>query len=272
MAAKSRSFLRDRIADAPAWVLLVELFIGFGWLRAAVEKVIDPLWWDGSTISWFITVHTGDTLDWYRPVLDLVGPGRVFVALVVITLQFAVAASLLSGRYVGWGLSVGIFMNLNFLAGGAVNPSVFYLLCQGAVALWMAEQAATERDMVRPLWFVAAGGLVVSLISIPSVSTIHPADVIEDPGAIVVFVGALTVVACVLVYRRATGMSLLEKARRAAGPPKVSDLFAPEEGEPEDGVIHLGGGDGWRDVTYELPDTDPVPDRKQMAFEDERGR
>lgn len=268
MASRSRSFLRDRITDVPAWVLLVELFIGFGWLRAAIEKVIDPLWWDGSTISWFITVHTGDTLEWYRPVLDVIAPGRELVALVVILLQIAVAASLLSGRFVGLGLTIGIFLNLSFLVAGAVNPSVFYLLSQGAVALWMAEQAATERDIRRPLWVIAAGALFVGLISLPSVSTIHPAEVIEDPGAMVAFVCALAVVACLLVYRRATGEPLLPTPRRSTVPPRASDIFAPEESEPDVGIIHLPNGNGWRDVTYELPDTEAA--RRAMASPDGR--
>ena len=32
-------------------------------------------------------------------------------------------------------------MNLNFIAAGAVDPSIFYVLAQGAVALWLAERA-----------------------------------------------------------------------------------------------------------------------------------
>ena len=36
------SRMSDRVAGLPAWVVLIQLFIGLGWLRAVAEKLINP--------------------------------------------------------------------------------------------------------------------------------------------------------------------------------------------------------------------------------------
>lgn len=51
-----------RLRDLPAWVVVTEVFIGLGWLRAATEKLIDPPWWAGGTISDFLADHDAITL------------------------------------------------------------------------------------------------------------------------------------------------------------------------------------------------------------------
>lgn len=190
----------------PAWVMITRLFIGLGWTRAAVEKVIDSDWWSGSGILAFIAEQSSHTLGWYRPVLDgMVAPNAVLFAVIVIIAQLAVAVSLLSGRAVGYGLLLGMFLNLNFLAAGAVNPSAFYLLSQGALALWLAEQARSGKLITRTLSTIAVAAYVLGVMSLPYIGTLHPARVMADPGIMFVVVALLTVVACDLAHRRITG-------------------------------------------------------------------
>lgn len=208
-SAASRSLssvVADRVAGLPAWVVLTQLFIGLGWLRAAAEKVIDPGWWRGEVIASFLTEHGDRTLAWYEPFVDLVVSrySVVFVVIVVLA-QLAAGASLVTGRFVALGLAVGMFLNLNFMAAGAVSPSAFYLLSQGAVALWLVERSPARPRLRRRLHVAAVAAATAGVLSLPFVSTLHPAHVIDDPAVMFALGGALTVVGCDLAHRHLTG-------------------------------------------------------------------
>ncbi len=188
----------ERVAGLPSWVVVTQLFIGFGWLRAVAEKTIDPGWWTGAVIKDFVITHQDATLGWYQPFIDaVVTPAAPMVALLVVAFQLAAGLSLATGRRIGLGLGVGMFLNMHFLAAGAVTPSAFYLLAQGAIALWIAEQAPTFTSMKR-LGLVAAGAMFLAGLSLPFISTVHPAHVIEDPAVMFAFGGTLATLACLL--------------------------------------------------------------------------
>lgn len=60
----------------------------------------------------------------------VVEPNVLLISVVVVVAQLFAAATLLSGRNLLAGIAVGAFLNLNFVAIGAVDPSIFYLICQ----------------------------------------------------------------------------------------------------------------------------------------------
>ena len=133
-------------------------------------------------------------------------PNAILVALVVLLAQLGAAMALLTGRHLKVGLVVGVLMNLTFMASGAVNPSVFYLVSQGALLVWMAENAPFRADdIVYSAVQVAAA--TVALLSIPFINTIHPAEVIDDPAVIFTFMGGLAVVVSELARQRSEGSS-----------------------------------------------------------------
>lgn len=190
--------ITDRLTAVPPWALLIQLFIGFGWLRAVAEKVIDPGWWTGSVIDGFLTANDGQTLVWYRPFLErVVEPGTPAIALAVLVLQLVAGLSLLTGRRVALGLSVGVFLNLHFMASGAVTPSAFYLLAQGALALWMAGERPGIITTLR-LRFAAMAATFLAALNVPFLSTLHPEHVIEDPAMMFAFGGGLVALTCLL--------------------------------------------------------------------------
>ncbi|NNE96757.1 MAG: hypothetical protein HKN24_12090 [Acidimicrobiales bacterium] len=200
-----RQLVAERVAGLPAWVLLTQLFIGFGWLRAAAEKLIDPDWWTGGVIDAFVSTHYEGFLGWYQPFLDaVVTPAAPLIALVVVAAQLVAGMSLTTGRRLGLGLAVGMFLNLHFLAAGAVTPSAFYLLAQGALALWLAERSPTARS-ARALRVVSTVAMFLAGLSVPFISTVHPEHVIDDPAVMFAFGGVLATVACLLAHERATG-------------------------------------------------------------------
>ncbi|MEM9032959.1 MAG: hypothetical protein AAGA99_03850 [Actinomycetota bacterium] len=199
---RTASLVRRRLDAFPPWVLLIQTFIGLGWLRAGVEKLISVEWWTGTELEGFLALHAGETLPWYLPFVELVvSPSAAVVSFVVMAAQFAIAGSLLSGRRVGLALCAGMLLNLHFIAAGAVAPSVFYLLAQGAVALWMAEQRRTRQLSVL-LTAVSIGGAAMAGASLLAIRTIDPALVIEDPALMLVTVGAFGAAASIEVMRR----------------------------------------------------------------------
>lgn len=200
--ARRRTRLAARL-DVPVWVLLIEVFIGLGWLRAAVEKVIDPEWWSGDVVSDFLVDHEAASLPWYRLVEDtIVRPGMGLVLIYVVLAQLAIGGALLAGVRREIALGAGLFLNLNFIAIGAVNPSAFYVLAQLAVLLWVVE-SRLPAGIARPVAAVGAvAGLVMAVASLPFVSTIDPALVIDDPAVMLTMLGLLVTAACVVLLGR----------------------------------------------------------------------
>ncbi|NNF53156.1 MAG: hypothetical protein HKN03_01810 [Acidimicrobiales bacterium] len=199
-----KALLRQRTGGLPGWVLLTQLFIGLGWLRAATEKIIDPSWWQGAVITEFLAERQPTTLVWYQPFVDHVVLAQLTVfTMLVVALQLVAGLTLVSGRFVGYGLFAGLVMNFHFLAAGAVNPSAFYILSQGALALWMAERASFAG--VHTLSYLRIGQAwtgISALISLPFVRTLQPANVIDDPAIMFLTIGALGMIACQQTYKR----------------------------------------------------------------------
>ncbi|MEX2134060.1 MAG: hypothetical protein WEB67_07955 [Acidimicrobiia bacterium] len=205
-AVMSRARRATRIEGTPAWVVFIRLFIGFGWLRAVAEKLIEPGWRDGTEIIAFVEGYSVWTLGWYRLIVDnLVVPNTQVVLVILIAAQVFAGFTLLSGRLLAYGIAVGIFMNLNFLAAGSVDPNVFYLLSQGAIAFWLVERGAASKWRLRSLSVVAIAIYALAMVSIPSITTLHPTRVIIDPAMMFVFLGLAAIVACDQAHRRMTG-------------------------------------------------------------------
>lgn len=186
---------------SPPWVVMVQLFLGFGWLRAVAEKIIDPEWWTGAAIERFLVDHRGRALEWYEPFVSRVVEGNlVLVAATVVAIQLFAGLALLGGRQTGLAIGLGVLLNLNFVAAGAVNPSAFYLVMQGALALWLFEQGRHRLKLV----YLDVSAVVLGMLGLASIrfiSTVHPAEVIDDPAAMLSFMGVLAVVANILAKR-----------------------------------------------------------------------
>ncbi len=51
--------VRAELAHDRAYLLPLRIFIGLGWLRAAVAKAIDPAWYDGAALTVFLDAQLG---------------------------------------------------------------------------------------------------------------------------------------------------------------------------------------------------------------------
>ncbi len=184
--------IRANYADLRGWAIFAQLFLGFGWLRAAVAHVIEPTWWNGVELTGFVNTHAGDSVDAYRPfVEELVMRFPSPVSWGVLALEFVAAALLIINLRPDIGLTIGGFLNVQFILAGQVNPSVFYLVLALGLLLWHLERAATPKTSRRHGRRAAAIAVLALALFGPSIRTVDPALAIEDPALVIVFLAWL---------------------------------------------------------------------------------
>ena len=205
-----------------AALLPVRLFLALGWLRAGVEKAIEPSWWRGDGLRSYLAeqLTTGAvTITPYRAVMDdLWRPLATPLGIAVLATQLLVGLALLVGYRTRAALTVGIVLNVQFILAGSVDPSVFYLVL--AIALFAVDPAdlpgVDQLRAVDPPWRwtvprpsnrtlgVATGIVAVAGAALlPFVRTIDPARVVEDPAVILLTVTGMAVLTAILRRSRA---------------------------------------------------------------------
>ena len=180
----------------PAWVLLPQLFLAAGWMRAAVGNATTSGWWAGEVLRRFLEGETGRAITIYEPFLShVVEPLAPLVATAVCAVELTIAVSLASNSRVLGALGTGAFLNVNFMLAGAVAPSTFYIVIAMVIVLWRLDHGgsvAIRRSVARWAAFVA-GATALGLA--PFVTTLHPARVIEDPAVVLIALSILFAVA-----------------------------------------------------------------------------
>ena len=176
----------------PAGVLFLQLFLGLGWLRAAAAHGLSPSWWSGGEVLGFLLETEQRRLPFYDPLVDLViRPFPDLLSIGVWAIQVSVGIGLVLGlRPILWVL-VGMFLNVNFILAGEVNPSVFYLVMATPVLLWVVG-GRLDADSARRLsrWALLVGVAVVA-VCLPFVSTVDPDHVVEDPALVLITLALL---------------------------------------------------------------------------------
>ena len=122
-----------------ALLLPLRLFLAAGWLRAGVEKVIDPNWWTGDVLDRFLAEQRPHMLPFFRSFSDaLIDPLAAPVAWLVVEVQIAIGLCLLLGRFPRRALWAGVALNVLFTMAGRVNPSAFYLVMELALLIGLS--------------------------------------------------------------------------------------------------------------------------------------
>ncbi|HUY05117.1 MAG TPA: TQO small subunit DoxD [Candidatus Paceibacterota bacterium] len=132
-------FFTNSSASAPFW-LIVRLYLGWEWLMAGYEKLINPVWFGsnaGAALSGFAQGALGktggvhpDVSMWYASFLQAtVLPHLVLWSNFVTVGEILVGLGLIVGLFTGVAAFFGSFMNLNYLFAGTVstNPLMFVL-------------------------------------------------------------------------------------------------------------------------------------------------
>jgi uncharacterized membrane protein YphA (DoxX/SURF4 family) len=124
-----RKFLED-LNKIGFLLVPLRLFIGIGWIRAGIEKFLNPSWSSGEALSKFLTEN--ETFSpFYKFFIDdvFIPQASVFANLISFG-QVLTGISIFSGTFTNIGLLIAIFMNLNFVLMGKTLPSAFYIIIQ----------------------------------------------------------------------------------------------------------------------------------------------
>ena len=257
-AAAALQYLRTEIAQDRAVLLPLRLFIGVGWLRACLEKALNPEWWNGHALSAWLTHHLAASPYPAYAALMAHGfrPHALHLGLLVMALQLLVGLGILTGTYTRPALLAGIVLNLNFVAAGAPTPSAFYLVIQlalltgGAGLVFGFDGLRTGgRHRARPFNTPGAALLLLCLLalgggSLPFARDFSVGGSVGDPaiilavtaffGAGCVFIGLLrTLLSGVALTQSpvASGALTLQNTRASAPSPL---LLQPSAGEPSE--------------------------------------
>ena len=126
--------IRGILRSENAYLLPLRFFIGIGWIRAGLEKLIEPAWLDGSALVEFLRYQLAGNLvvfPFYRSWIESIFlPGALALSWVIIAGQLLVGLAVLSGTLTNFALLWGLFMNIQFILAGQVTPSAFYVVIQ----------------------------------------------------------------------------------------------------------------------------------------------
>lgn len=176
----------------PAAVLLPQLFLAFGWLRAAVAHGLHGAWWSGEEILMFIERDTSAAVGIYEPFLNyVVQPLPTVTAVIVIAIEVIVGLALVLNVRPLRAILLGAFLNLQFILSGVVNPSTFYLVIALVVVLWRVERTVSltgSRTLAKRV-AIAAGA--TTLLLLPFITSPTPEHAIDDPALVLIFLSLL---------------------------------------------------------------------------------
>lgn len=143
-------FFTTNPASAPLW-LIVRLYLGYGWLMAGYEKIINPAWFGsgaGAALKGFVQGALSKTAGahpdvqmWYASFLQsTVLPHLVAWSNAVAIGELLIGLGLIVGLFTGAAAFFGFFMNFNFLLAGTVSINPLYLIL--ALGIMLAHRVA----------------------------------------------------------------------------------------------------------------------------------
>jgi thiosulfate dehydrogenase [quinone] large subunit len=179
----------------------IRVFLAAGWLRAGIEKLIDPQWWNGEHLRTFLTVHHPTAVRPFQPIIDhAIQPYAAWIAIGVMASELACGVAIAIGRPIRAALRWAVMLNVTFVLCGQVNPSAFYLVMEMVLLVAIADGTiGTHATHPSRRTYALAGALLVAaaLLS-PNIRTIRPAEVIGDPAIMLVFLAVLEGIVLVL--------------------------------------------------------------------------
>ncbi len=125
-----------------SWLwFLVRLYVGWEWVVAGWDKIINPAWVGaqaGSAIQGFLTGAAQKAVGahpavagWYAYFLNSVAiPHSVFFSYFVAFGEAAVGLGLILGAFTGIAAFFGILMNFNYIFAGTISTNPLLLLIQ----------------------------------------------------------------------------------------------------------------------------------------------
>lgn len=212
-----------------AYLLTLRFFIGLGWLRAGLEKLLYDDVLQGDWLSTFFTRHiaAGDIVfPVYTTLIKaLFLPNVAVLSVLVIGLELLLGFAIIGGAFTNLALLTGIFLNINFILSGVPSPSAFYLVIQaflivmntGAVLgfdIYAARQIPVALLVAQPellltyrrhdqlaLLVLTLTFFAAALVSLPFVRDYSP-HAVNDPAMILVITSLMLGSTFLVAYLR----------------------------------------------------------------------
>lgn len=211
-----------------AKLLPLRLFIGLGWIRAGVEKLVDPHWYSGVKVKDFFEAHilNGEVVfPFYQGLMTgFFTEHASFLSNLITAGELYAGLAIFFGFWMRPALLAALFMNFNFILAGAVNPSAFYIIIQMALLTSnvgrvlgfdvllstmrtrpsprLGAQIAAESFKVKLFFCGSFFSLFLMLVAAPYIQTMDPAKSIEDPAMLLVILFGLQNVLCLVAGAR----------------------------------------------------------------------
>lgn len=135
--SQTRRFVYHELLREHAYLLVLRLFMGIGWIRTCLEKLAEAGWWDGTAVSIFLKgqMITGEVVfPFYQDLITNVFlPNALVLGFIIMFGEGLIGLSLLTGTFTNFGLLNGMLLNLNLIGAGATDPSAFYLIIQSVL-------------------------------------------------------------------------------------------------------------------------------------------
>ncbi len=194
------NYLMIEVYKPNIFLVPVRVFIGIGWLRAAIEKGVSGTWFTGAGVEGFLLSHLPTmSFPFFQSLTsNIFLPQAEFFAFVVFVAQMLVGLSLILGVFTKPALLCGMLMNTSFLLAGAVNPSTFYLVIQMLLFSMNADavlsldifrkqiafKTLTHRHRQQMLLIGALSSLMLAGLAFPYIQDFSPEGAIEDTAAV----------------------------------------------------------------------------------------
>lgn len=140
-----RRAIRSLLQNREAQVVTLRIVLGFGWLMAGVEKMSDPAWHSGDTLTLFLHNQIGVNAVYFpfyeMLITELFLPNVVLLSWIVLMGEWLVGMALITGTLTNVALFFGVLMNVNYIMAGVIDPSILYIVIQGI--LYSSQAGAT---------------------------------------------------------------------------------------------------------------------------------
>ena len=129
--------IKEDILKNTVFLLPLRLFIGLGWIRAGTEKIVSEQWISGEILNnYFIAQLSNGSIQisfYIQCIEQFFIPNVQSLIWIIVIGQLLAAVSIFFGIFCNFGLLGGLFMNLNFILAGSINPSAFYMIIQSVL-------------------------------------------------------------------------------------------------------------------------------------------
>jgi len=116
-----------------AWLLL-RVYLGWQWLQAGWEKIMDPAWIGadaGTAIRGFVAgAKVPSAEGWYTAFLNLIGGHPVIFSATVAGGETLIGLALVLGAFTGIAAFCGAFLNFNYLLAGVVSVNPVFIIIE----------------------------------------------------------------------------------------------------------------------------------------------